>query len=131
MCKFSSKSGGVPFQISFFWGDLTRNDPIALSACDIVGTTKMKARTVFCYFNPIRSGLFQTVNDPGGGFNPIRSGLFQTANDPGGGFKSPPPPYNLENYCVNLHHIIHVHFTTCFKHVPIGIFQKIAILTIL
>ena len=27
------------------------------------------------YFNPIRSGLFQTVNDPGGG-----------------GFKSPPPP---------------------------------------
>ena len=28
MCKFSSKSGGVPFQISFFLGDLTRNDPI-------------------------------------------------------------------------------------------------------
>ena len=28
MCKFSSKSGGVPFQISFFWGDLTRNHPI-------------------------------------------------------------------------------------------------------
>ena len=27
MCKFLSKSGGVPFQISFFWGDLTRNDP--------------------------------------------------------------------------------------------------------
>ena len=27
MCKFSSKSGGVPFQISFFLGDLTRNDP--------------------------------------------------------------------------------------------------------
>ena len=25
--------------------------------------------------------------------NPIRSGLFQTVNDPGGGgFKSPPPP---------------------------------------
>ena len=23
-------------------------------------------------------------------FNPIRSGLFQTVNDPGGGFKSPP-----------------------------------------
>ena len=29
-------------------------------------------------FNPIRSGLFQTANDPGGGG--------------GGGFKSPPPP---------------------------------------
>ena len=28
MCKFSSKSGGVPFQISFFLGDLTRNDPL-------------------------------------------------------------------------------------------------------
>ena len=28
------------------------------------------------HINPIRSGLFQTVNDPGGG---------------GGGFKSPPP----------------------------------------
>ena len=29
MCKFSSKSGGgVPFQISFFLGDLTRNDPM-------------------------------------------------------------------------------------------------------
>ena len=27
MCKFSSKSGGVPFQISLFLGDLTRNDP--------------------------------------------------------------------------------------------------------
>ena len=30
----------------------------------------------FYFFNPIRSGLFQTVNDPGGGG--------------GGGFKSPP-----------------------------------------
>ena len=69
-------------------------------------------------------------------FNRIRSGLFQTANDPGGGggFKSPsppPPPYDLENYCVNLHYNIHVHFTRCFRHVPIGIFQKFAILTIL
>ena len=65
-------------------------------------------------FNPIRSGLFQTVNDPGGG---------------GGGLYS--PPYDLENYCVNLHHIIHVNFTMCFWHDPIGIFQKFAILTIL
>ena len=64
------------------------------------------------------------------GLNPIRSGLFQTVNDPGGGgFKS--PPYDLENYCVNLHHIIHVNFTRCFWHDPIGIFQKFAILTIL
>ena len=31
MCKFSSKSGGVPFQISFFLGDLTRNDPMEIS----------------------------------------------------------------------------------------------------
>ena len=61
--------------------------------------------------------------------NPIRSGLFQTVNDPGGALKA--PPYDLENYCVNLHHIIHVHFTRCFRHVSIGTFQKFAILTIL
>ena len=68
----------------------------------------------------------------GGDFNPIRSGLFQTVNDPvGEGFKSPPPPYDLENYCVNLHHIIHVNFTRYFRHDPIGIFQKFANLTIL
>ena len=30
MCKFSSKSGWVAFQISFFLGDLTRNDPVLL-----------------------------------------------------------------------------------------------------
>ena len=64
--------------------------------------------------------------------NPIRSGLFQTVNDPGGGaLKAPRPPYDLENYCVNRHHIIHVNFTRCFRHDPIGIFQKFAILTIL
>ena len=37
MCKFSSKSGGVPFQISFFLGDLTRNDP-HVSLCELVCT---------------------------------------------------------------------------------------------
>ena len=65
--------------------------------------------------------------------NPIRSGLFQTVNDPGGGALKapPPPPYDLEIYCVNLHYIIHVHLTRCFRHVPIGFFQKFAILTIL
>ena len=57
--------------------------------------------------NPIRSGLFHTVNDPGGG---------------GGAFKA--PPYDLENYCVNLHHIMHVNFTRCFWHDPIGIFKN-------
>ena len=49
----------------------------------------------------------------------------------GGALKDPPPPYDLENYRVNLHHIIHVNFTRCFWHDPIGTFQKIAILTIL
>ena len=66
--------------------------------------------------------------------NLIRSGLFQTTNDPvggGGGFKSLPHPYDLENYFVNLHHIIQVYFTRCFKHVLIENFQKFAILTIL
>ena len=33
MCKFSSKSEGVPFQILFFLGDLTRNDPSAITNC--------------------------------------------------------------------------------------------------
>ena len=37
MCKFSSKSGGgVPFQISFFLGDLTRNDPIHIMRIAII-----------------------------------------------------------------------------------------------
>ena len=45
-----------------------------------------------------------------------QSGLFQTVNDPGGGFKS--PPYDLKNYSVNLHHIMHVNFTRCFWHDP-------------
>ena len=89
-------------------------------------------------FNP---PLFSTPTGDTSSFSNIRHTL--TLSDPGyfkqltirgggGGFKSPPPPpYNLENYCVNLHHIIHVHFTRCFRHVPIGIFQKFAILTIL
>ena len=66
-------------------------------------------------------------------FNPIRSGIFQTANDVlgGGGALKAPLPYNLENYFNNLHHITHVHFTRCFRHVPARIFQKFAILTIL
>ena len=67
---------------------------------------------------------------PDWGLNPIRSGLFQTVNDPGGGALKA-PPYDLENYCVNLHHIIHMNFTRCFWHDPIGIFQKFTILTIL
>ena len=61
----------------------------------------------------------------------IKNTKFQTFNDPGGGGDFKSPPYDLENYCVNLHHIIHVHFTRCFRHVPIGIFQKFAILTTL
>ena len=77
--------------------------------------------------------LYQRSNSRISDFNPIRSGLFQTVNDPGGGgaLKAPPPLYDLENYCVNLHHIIHVNFTRCFRHVPIRIFQKFANLTIL
>ena len=36
MCKFSSKSGGVPFQISFFLGDLTRNDPYVIPLTHLI-----------------------------------------------------------------------------------------------
>ena len=61
--------------------------------------------------------------------NPIQSGmLFEKVSDPGGGGYNPPPAYDLENYCINHHHIRHVHFTRCFTHVPVRIF---AILTIL
>ena len=49
----------------------------------------------------------------------------------GGALKAPPPPYDLKNCWANLYHIIHVSFTRCFRHVPIGIFPKFAILTIL
>ena len=63
--------------------------------------------------------------------NHIRSGIFQTANDQGGGrYKPTPPSYDLEKYCINHHHIMHVHFTMRFRHVPLGIFQNFAILTI-
>ena len=61
-----------------------------------------------------------TLSDPG---------YFRQLTIRGGALKA--PPYDLENYLVNLHHIIHVNFTRCFWHDPIGIFQKIAILTIL
>ena len=65
-----------------------------------------------------------TLSDPGY--------FRQTVNDPGGGGAlKAPPPYDLKNCSVNLHHIIHVNFTRCFWHDPIGIFQKFAILTIL
>ena len=63
-----------------------------------------------------------TLSDPG---------YFRQLTIRGGALKAPPPPYDLENYFVNLYHIIHVHFTRCFGHVPIGIFQRFAILTIL
>ena len=60
------------------------------------------------------SVVFETANGPGGG---------------GGGFKN---PHDLENNCNNLHHIIDVHFTRCFTHVPvIYFFRKLAIITIL
>ena len=57
-------------------------------------------------------------------------GYFRQLTIRGGALKAP-PPYDLKNYCVNLHHIIHVNFTRCFWHDPTGIFQKFAILTIL
>ena len=64
-----------------------------------------------------------TLSDPG---------YFRQLTIRGGGeLLKPPPPYDLENYCVNLHHIIHVNFTRCFRHDLIEIFPKFAILTIL
>ena len=66
-----------------------------------------------------------TLSDPGY----FRQLTIRGGGGGGGALKA--PLYDLENYSVNLHHIIHVHFTRCFRHVPIGIFQKFAILTIL
>ena len=45
-------------------------------------------------------------------FNPIRSGIFQTANDQGegGGSLKAPTPTISKTICINLHHIIDVHF---------------------
>ena len=46
-----------------------------------------------------------TLSDPG---------YFRQLTIRGGGALKAPPPYDLENYCVYLHHIIHVNFTRCF-----------------
>ena len=63
-----------------------------------------------------------TLSDPG---------YFRQLTIRGGALKAPPPPYDLENYRVNFHHIIHVNLTRCFRHDSIRIFQKFAILTTL
>ena len=49
MCKFSSKSGGVPFQILFFLGDLTRNDPLLIFKKSII--SDMHHRAMYMYIN--------------------------------------------------------------------------------
>ena len=54
-----------------------------------------------------------------------RTEMLLTLSDPGYFRQLSPPPYDLGNYCVDLHHIIHVNFTRCFWHDPIGIFFKI------
>ena len=53
-------------------------------------------------------------------FNPFRSVVFEKVNDPGGGGALKAPPYDLENYSINRHHIHHVHFTRCLTHVLVG-----------
>ena len=72
--------------------------------------------------------MFQTVPPP-----PTLSdlGYLRQLTIQGGGGVKTPPPIDIENYCINLHHIIHVHFTRCLGMFQLGIFQKFAILTIL
>ena len=60
----------------------------------------------------------------------LTAGVFEKVNDPGGGSVLKAPPYDLANCCINHHYIIHAHFTRCLTHVPVGIFQKFAILKI-
>ena len=53
MYTILSKSEGVPFKISFFWGDLTWNDPICNS--NIINVemngVKLPKLTTFLYFS--------------------------------------------------------------------------------
>ena len=62
------------------------------------------------WFNPIRR-VFETTNDPGGGVRGRGSG------------KNTPPLTILKKYYINLHHIIHVHFTECFTYAPVIFFN--------
>ena len=60
MRKFSSKSGGVPFQISFFLGDLTRNDPHAKILAELLGHQKFDGKVIFSTnFYGIHAGLLR------------------------------------------------------------------------
>ena len=50
------------------------------------------------FFNPIRSRVIGTTNDPG-----EESFKYQPSPPP-----TSPPPYYFEEYCINLHSIMHV-----------------------
>ena len=52
-------------------------------------------------------------------------GYFRRLTIRGGGALIAPLPYDLENSLINIHYIIHVHFTRYFWHVPIGIFLNL------
>ena len=89
------------------------------NACNIHLASSLSLKKYICtityssyleHTQPLFNSL--TLSDPG---------YFRQLTIRGGGFKSP-PPYDLENYCVNLHHIIHVNFSRCFWHDPIEIF---------
>ena len=92
---------------------------LLFTTCRAVLIPRALSRGVFLQYFGSPSALL-TLSDPG---------YFRQLTIRGGGALK--APYDLENYCVNLHHIIHVNFTRCFWHDPIGIFQKFAILTVL
>ena len=78
---------------------------------DLLCYNKLTHNKLKVAFNPIRSGVFEKVNDPWG-----RGG--------GGGkriFKK--TLYDHKNSCINCHHIMHVYFTMYFTHVVDKIFQ--------
>ena len=62
-------------------------------------------------------------------FNPMRPGYFRQLTIRGGGALKAPPP--LRSRKLLSQSLPHHTCARCFRHVPIGIFQKFAILTIL
>ena len=61
-----------------------------------------RSKVMAFFWSFLRKLSILSVNYPVTTFNPIRSRLFQTVNDPVGGFKSPPPPPTISKTIVSI-----------------------------